>query len=226
MSSPTAMTREESFARAPLRRTDLPTGGRRLARFLLGKLLVRQRPGDLRVGRIVETEAYLPGDPASHACNGPTPRNATMFLAPGHAYVYRAYGNHWMLNVSSEPAGIGGGVLIRAARPLLGLDAMRTARGDRIVDHALARGPGCLAAAFAVDRGLDGIDLTTAGEIFLAADGVASGRVARSVRIGISKAADRPWRYFIADEPAVSGPRWLNNVDLRRRSHGQRVYEE
>lgn len=220
------MRSKESSTGSPLTRADLPTGGRGLARFLLGKLLVRQRPGDLRIGRIVETEAYLPGDPASHACNGPTPRNATMFRAPGHAYVYRAYGNHWMLNVSSEPAGIGGGVLIRAARPLVGLDAMRAARGADIADVALSRGPGCLAAAFAVDRSLDGVDLTAAGELFLAGDGTPRGRVATSVRIGITKAADRPWRYFLVGEPAVSGPRWLNSGDLRRRSHGQRLYEE
>lgn len=220
------MSRAGAPAWRRLQREELPVGGRGLARFLLGRLLVRQGPGDLRIGRIVETEAYLPGDPASHACNGPTPRNASMFLAPGHAYVYRAYGNHWMLNVSSEPEGTGGGVLIRAVRPLVGLASMRAARSGRIADEALARGPGCLAAAFAVDRRLDGIDLTAADEIFLAIDGASRGRVATSVRIGITRAAGRPWRYFLVDEPSVSGPRWLNRGDRRRPTHLQRVYEE
>ena len=109
----------------PLARAELPIDTAALARYLIGKLLVRELPEGVASGRIVETEAYVIGDAAGHAYRGMTPRNRSLFLERGHAYVYLAYGISYMLNVSSEAAGIGAGVLIRALEPLEG-----------VVDHA------------------------------------------------------------------------------------------
>src|ERR1700719_2178476 len=127
-------------------RRELPPATVALARFLIGKIVARELPSGRIVGRIVETEAYPPRDPAAHHFRGPTPRNRSLFLRRGHAYVYFSYGNHFMLNVSAEVAGVGGGVLIRALEPLEGIDQMEQRRGTtRRVD--LARGPGRLAEA-------------------------------------------------------------------------------
>src|SRR6516225_5854668 len=130
----------------PLPRAELPVDTVALARYLIGKLLVRELPEGMASGRIVETEAYVVGDAAGHAYRGMTPRNRSLFLERGHAYVYLAYGVSYMLNVSSETPGIGAGVLIRALEPLDGVAIMRRNRGvERLRD--LARGPGRLAAA-------------------------------------------------------------------------------
>ena len=102
---------------APLARAELPVDTAALARFLVGKLVVRELPEGIASGRIVETEAYVIGDAAGHAYRGMTPRNRSLFLERGHAYVYLAYGVSWMLNVSSETIGVGAGVLIRALEP-------------------------------------------------------------------------------------------------------------
>src|ERR1700678_4545200 len=114
---------------APLARAELPVDTAALARFLVGKLLVRELPEGIVSGRIVETEAYVIGDEAGHAFRGKTPRNGSLFLERGHAYVYLAYGVSWMLNVSSERPGIGAGVLIRALEPVAGVAIMRQNRG-------------------------------------------------------------------------------------------------
>src|SRR5271154_4439991 len=133
--------RSEPISIRRLRRTELPVGTIKLARFLIGKVVVRELRSGRIAGRIVETEAYPPRDPAAHHFRGPTPRNQSLFLGRGHAYVYFTYGNHFMLNVSSETPGIGGGVLIRALEPLEGIDQMQIHRGTtRLLD--LARGPG------------------------------------------------------------------------------------
>src|SRR5689334_25124142 len=130
----------------PLARSELPIDTARLARYLLGKTLVRELPEGVASGRIVETEAYVVGDAAGHAYRGMTPRNRSLFLERGHAYVYLAYGSSYLLNVSSETPGIGTGVLIRALEPLEGIAIMRRNRGvERVRD--LARGPGRLAAS-------------------------------------------------------------------------------
>ena len=150
----------------PLARSELPIDTVSLARYLIGKVLVRELPEGVASGRIVETEAYVVGDAAGHAYRGMTRRNRSLFLERGHAYVYLAYGISYMLNVSSEMPGIGAGVLIRALEPLEGIPIMRLNRGiERLRD--LARGPGRLAAALRVDRRLDGLDLCREGPLWL-----------------------------------------------------------
>ena len=180
-----------------------------LTRYLLGKILVRELPEGVVSGRIVETEAYVVGDAAGHAYGGLTRRNRSLFLERGHAYVYLAYGSSYMLNVSSETPGIGAGGLIRALEPLEGIPIMRLNRGiERLGD--LARGPGRLATALRVDLRLDGIDLCRKGPLWLGRDDHKPGEVAQSVRIGISREADRLLRFYLQGSPFVSGPRSLN----------------
>jgi DNA-3-methyladenine glycosylase len=193
----------------PLDREALSMDTAALARFLIGKLVVRAFPNTLATARIVETEAYLTGDEASHSFRGPTPRNKVMFGPPGFAYVYLAYGVSFMLNVSSAAVGAGEAVLIRAAEPVTGLEAMRQRRGD-VPIRDLLRGPGRLAKALDIDRSLDGTDLCAVGSLWLASDGEASGAVGVSVRIGITKDAMRPLRFFLKGSKFVSGPASLN----------------
>src|SRR6516165_7670236 len=128
----------------PLSCAELPLETVALARFLIGKILVRELPEGAASGRIVETEAYVIGDAAGHAYRGRTPRNRSLFLERGHAYVYLAYGSSYMLNVSSEISGIGAGVLIRALEPLEGIPILQRNRGAAGL-RDLARGPGRLA---------------------------------------------------------------------------------
>jgi DNA-3-methyladenine glycosylase len=197
-----------------LRRSELPVGTVALARFLIGKILVRRHALGTLIGRIVETEAYPPRDPAAHHFRGPTPRTRSMFLRHGHAYVYFSYGNHFMLNVSSEPAGIGGGILIRALEPLQGLDHMERHREtSRLLD--LSRGPGRLASALQIDRSLDGIDLCAEGPLWIGvllrpsdprSKNRPPKRIGVSPRIGITRAADQLLRFYERDSPFVSGP--------------------
>lgn len=195
--------------RRPLARSELPDDTAALARGLIGRLVVRELPEGVLSGRIVETEAYVVGDAAGHGFRGMTARNRSLFLEPGHAYVYLAYGTSFMLNVSSGAAGIGTGVLIRALEPLEGIAIMRQNRGvERLRD--LARGPGRLAAALRIDRSLDGLDLCREGPIWLADDGRDAGETGESIRIGITKNADRPLRFYARGSAFVSGPRSLN----------------
>jgi DNA-3-methyladenine glycosylase len=151
-----------------LRRAELPADTSALARFLIGKIVIRELPAGRISGRIVETEAYPIGDPAAHHYIGPTPRNRSMFLRRGHAYVYFSYGNHFMLNISAEVPGVGGGVLIRALEPLEGIAQMQQHRGTSKLQD-LTRGPGRLAAALKIDRTLDGVDLCSPGPLWLGA---------------------------------------------------------
>ena len=193
----------------PLERSRVPRDTVALARHLLGKVLVRRFGSQLVTGRIVETEAYLQGDPACHAFRGMTPRNRSLFLDVGHAYVYLCYGTSWMLNVSSAGAGTGEGVLLRALEPLSGIERMRRGRESvRSVD--IARGPGRLAAAFGIDRRHDGIDLFRRGELWIGSDGSEVGRIGESVRIGLTKGADARLRYYLAGSGHLSGARRLN----------------
>ncbi len=192
-----------------LGRAEVPVDTAELARFLIGKMLVRILAEGVAGGRIVETEAYGIGDPAGHAYRGVTPRNRALFLERGHAYVYLAYGVSFMLNVSSETAGVGAGVLIRAIEPTIGVAIMERNRGAQRV-RDLARGPGRLCEALAIDRRLDGIDLCRAGPLWLGSDGQGSGEVAHSKRIGITRAADSPSQFYVRGSRFVSGPQPLN----------------
>jgi DNA-3-methyladenine glycosylase len=193
-----------------LDRTELPVDTAQLARFLIGKMVERMLAKGVAGGRIVETEAYGIGDPAGHAWRGMTPRNRSLFLERGHAYVYLAYGTSFMLNVSSETPGVGAGVLIRAIEPTHGISIMERNRGtERVRD--LARGPGRLCAALEIDRRMNGIDLCQAGPLWLGTDGQASDEFGQSKRIGITRAADSPLRFYVRGNRFVSGPRALNS---------------
>jgi DNA-3-methyladenine glycosylase len=195
----------------PLARDFFADGPRRVARALLGKVLVRNgRPR--RTARIVEVEAYLgEQDPAAHAASGRTPRNEVLFGPPGHAYVYFIYGNYYCLNISCEPEGEAGGVLFRAAEPLEGIKEMARARGIELVSEKdlqkLTSGPGRLCEAFGITRARDnGCDLTSpTSSLWLGEDGYRARRIAVTPRIGISKAADHPLRYILERNPFVSG---------------------
>jgi len=202
-------TGRQKHRHAPLDRAELPVDTAALAHFLVGKLVVRELPEGIASGRIVETEAYVIGDAAGHGYRGMTPRNRSLFLERGHAYVYLAYGVSWMLNVSSETIGVGAGVLIRALEPNEGVAIMERNRGtERLRD--LARGPGRLAEALGIDRSLDGLDLCRKGPLWLGHDNHEAGEIGRSVRIGITKDADRPLRFYLRGSPFVSGPKALN----------------
>jgi DNA-3-methyladenine glycosylase len=194
-----------------LRRAELPIDTAAFARYLIGKIVVRELPDGIVSGRIVETEAYIIGDAAGHGYRGMTPRNRSLFLERGHAYVYVAYGISNMLNISSDAAGVGTGVLIRALEPLEGIPIMQHNRGvERLTD--LARGPGRLAAALRIDRSLDVIDLCRKGPLWLGRDDHKQGEIGESIRIGISKDADRVLRFYLRGSKFVSGPKSLNRA--------------
>ena len=187
----------------------LPIETPELATALLGCVLVRESDDGMTAGRIVETEAYLPGDPACHAYSGKSPRNATLFGPPHRAYVYQIYGTSFCFNLSSEPDGEGAGVLVRALEPIEGLALMRERRGVQ-TERDLCRGPGRLCRALEIDRSLDGVDLFADPRLWLAdADG-ATVRVRRSRRIGLTRAAERRLRFYAAGSPFLSGPARLS----------------
>jgi DNA-3-methyladenine glycosylase len=191
-----------------LRRSDLPVDTVRLARYLVGKALVRNLPGVRLAGRIVETEAYVVGDAAGHAFIGQTRRNRSLFLGRGRAYVYFIYGSAYCLNVASESHGVGAGVLLRALEPLEGIAEMERERGKTKLKD-LARGPGRLAQAMQVDLRLDGVDLCTDRRLWLGDLTQPAGRIGKSVRIGLSKEAHRLLRFYERGNPFVSGPKRL-----------------
>jgi DNA-3-methyladenine glycosylase len=189
-----------------LRRRDLPIDTVKLARFLVGKTLVHDLRGLRSSGRIVETEAYPVGDAAGHAFRGETKRNASLYLARGHAYVYFIYGMYCCLNVSSERAGVGAGVLIRALEPIEGIDLMKERRGSSSL-RDLARGPGRLALAMAITLRDDGVDLCADPSLWLG-ESASEHRivVAATTRIGLSREQHRPWRFYERGSKFVSGP--------------------
>jgi len=187
---------------------------RSVSQDLLGKVLVRREGKKLLAGRVVEVEAYLGNDDAAaHAAAGRTSRNAVLFGPPGFAYIYFIYGNHYCLNVSTLPDGIAGGVLFRALEPLHGIEEMARMRGIEIHSprdlRNLTTGPGRLAEAFGITRQRDnGKDLTTSqSDLWLADDGFRPGQVITTKRVGITKAAELPLRYLIAESEFVSGPK-------------------
>ncbi|MGH9071823.1 MAG: DNA-3-methyladenine glycosylase [Acidimicrobiales bacterium] len=189
----------------PFARGDFARDALEVAPELLNRLIV---VGE-RVGRIVEVEAYRgPDDPASHAYRGKTPRNATMWGAPGHLYVYFTYGMHWCANVVCAEPGVAHAVLIRALVPIAGLDEMRTARPSARRDRDLMNGPAKTCAALGVTGAHDGADLIAGDRgVRLVADGVVPpARPARGPRIGISAARELPWRWWVPGDPHVSRP--------------------
>jgi DNA-3-methyladenine glycosylase len=193
---------------------------RRVARALLGKLLVRRSPRGILAGRIVETEAYLgEGDAAAHAVAGRTARNAVLFGPPGRAYVYFIYGNHYCLNVSCLPDGVPGCVLFRALEPVAGIEQMAEARRIEVAKEIdlreisflqrISSGPGRMTEALEITRERDnGKNLvSTRSDLRIVDDGYRVRRVAVTPRIGIVKSAEQPLRYFIAGNAFVSGRR-------------------
>lgn len=181
-----------------------------VAQGLLGKLLVRRYEGERLAGRIVELEAYLGlDDPAAHAFAGKTERNEVLFGPPGFAYVYFIYGMHFCLNISCEPEGHAGSVLLRALEPVQGLETMARLRG--LVRHAnprlLTSGPGRLCQALGIRREThNGIDVTSArSELWVENHNAAAGEIMVTPRIGIRKAAERPLRFSIRGNRFVSG---------------------
>lgn len=190
---------------------------RRVARALLGKLLVRKTARGILAGRIVETEAYLgENDAAAHSAAGKTARNAVLFGPPGHAYVYFIYGNHYCLNVSCLPDGVPGGVLFRALEPVAGIGQMAKARGIDLPTKPelrklsalkkISSGPGRMSEALGVTRARDNDKslVSARSDLRIVDDGYHVRSVTVSPRIGIVKAAKDPLRYFITDNPFVS----------------------
>ncbi len=202
-----------------------------VGRELLGKLLIRREGRKLLAGRIVEDEAYLGAtDPAAHGYSGMTPRNAVLFGPPGYAYVYFIYGNHYCLNVSCMPEGVGEGVLLRAMEPVAGLVEMAEARGFDIptlpptpgarMGHPesfwrpsqlrlISSGPGRMAEAMDITRERDnGKDITSRrSDLYFADDGYRPEKIVATPRIGIKKAVDEPLRFIVAGNLYVSGKR-------------------
>ncbi len=193
---------EEPLRKLPLDFYEQPT--LEVAQALLGQLLVRKVGEKIMIGKIVETEGYIAKiDAACHAYRGITERNRVMFGAAGHAYVYFAYGNHFMLNVVTEPEGEAAAVLIRALEPIAGIEVMQSFRPvKRLVD--LLSGPGKLTQAMNITRALNGQSFQS-DELFIAhGENVPKKCIGISARVGITQARDLPWRYFIKDNPFVS----------------------
>jgi len=213
--SASLLNRADSLAAIrPLEREFFARNPVRVARDLLGKVLVRQNGATQLTGRIVELEAYLgENDPAAHASAGQTLRNAVLFGPPGHAYVYFIYGNHYCLNVSCEPEGRAGSVLFRALEPLSGIEEMAKSREVRVHGPRdlpkLTSGPGRLCEAFGITRARDnGCDLTQpSGSLWIADDRYRPRQILATPRIGITKASGLPLRFLIGGNAFVSGPK-------------------
>jgi DNA-3-methyladenine glycosylase len=185
-----------------------------VARDLLGKLLIRETAAGMLAGRIVETEAYLAtDDPACHAAMGPRRKNAAMFGPPGHAYVYPIHARY-CFNVVTEPPAVGSAVLIRALQPLWKIETTYHLRPvARMRD--IANGPAKLCAALDIARDFDGWDLIGGQRLWISEDelsgepAVTSSLIGRSVRIGVTSAADLELRFFVRNCEFVSGPKRL-----------------
>jgi len=190
--SPALLSSAEGLGTGALQ--PFPSGGESEARAGVGL-----------TGVIVETEAYITGDPASHAYRGRTDRNAAMFGPPGSVYVYRSYGIHEMLNIVTGPEGLGEAVLIRAVEPVCEIEVMRSNRGGISNDYELTNGPGKLAAAFAITRlEHNGVDVTDPHSPLIIVPGEPPGEIVATTRVGISVGVDQPWRFYIKGNRYVS----------------------
>lgn len=172
-----------------------------VARDLLGCHLVASGPEGTVRGRIVETEAYSEDDPASHSYNGPTERSRVMFGPPGHWYIYKCYGIHWMTNVVCGEEGRGEAVLLRAVEPVEGQSLIRDRR--EVEEPEVTNGPGKLSEAFSVTRQYDGEPVDPEAGLYLR-PGTADEPVLKSPRVGIQEATERPWRFFLEGNDYVS----------------------
>jgi DNA-3-methyladenine glycosylase len=225
---------QDGIERLPREFFDRPSTD--VAPDLLGCVLWHASSTGLVAARLVEVEAYRgPIDPASHAFRGPTARNAVMFGPPGHAYVYFSYGMHYCVNLVCQPAGLGEAVLIRAGAVVSGADLARrrryglpdadggTGKDSRQRERDLARGPGRLCQALGIDRSLDGADACAASgpvgisppHAFEQPEVAASAAIRTGPRVGISRAADRPWRFWLADDGHVSAYKSLRPKELQ-----------
>lgn len=170
---------------------------------LQGCEIVRELDGEVLRGRIVEVEAYAQTDAASHSYRGQTPRTDVMFGPAGHLYVYFTYGMHYCCNIVTGPVGHGSAVLIRAVEPLEGLEVMRERRNG-LPDHQLTNGPAKFCQAFGIDKRMNGQDLKQ-GELRLEIKPpVAQEQIIQTTRIGISRAQDVPWRFYLKGNHFVS----------------------
>lgn len=176
-----------------------------VAPHLLGCILERELDGATVRVRIVETEAYDQTDAASHSYKGRTPRTDIMFGRAGHLYVYFTYGMHYCCNVVTAGEGEGSAVLIRAVEPLTGADTLAGRRGGRLGPDA-TNGPAKLCQALGIDTGLNGHDLTCMPLRLIAMPALSLTSITQTTRIGISRAKDRPWRFYETGNPYVSRP--------------------
>lgn len=173
-----------------------------LANSLLGCELVHETSEGKTAGIIVETESYHQTDEASHSYKRRSPRNEIMFGSPGHAYIYFTYGMHWCFNVVAEEKGIGAGVLIRALEPTQGIDLM-IKRRNRSDIHELCNGPAKLVQAMSISKEDYGRPLYE-GKLYIRSPIIKDFKIEFGPRIGISKAVDKPWRFWIKDNRFVS----------------------
>ncbi|HEX6573763.1 MAG TPA: DNA-3-methyladenine glycosylase [Gemmatimonadaceae bacterium] len=176
-----------------------------VARAMLGTILECRTDRGLSSGIIVETEAYVgEHDPACHAAAGRTKRTETLYGPPGMSYVYFIYGVHWCFNAVTRAVGLPSAVLVRALEPLDGIDLMRERRGAKISDIGLTNGPGKLCAALGIDGSMNGVPLQRGNLIVREGSRVSPRNIVTSKRIGITKAADWPLRYYIRDNAYIS----------------------
>jgi DNA-3-methyladenine glycosylase len=176
-----------------------------VAREMLGAILECRTDRGIASGIIVETEAYIgEDDPACHAAVGRTRRTEPLYGRPGIAYVYFIYGVHWCFNAVTRAEGLPSAVLVRALEPLAGIDLMRERRGPKINGAALTNGPGKLCAALGIDGTMNGLSLQRGSLVVRSGSPVSDSEIVTSKRIGITKAADWPLRYYIRDNLHVS----------------------
>ncbi|MCX8009793.1 MAG: DNA-3-methyladenine glycosylase [Ignavibacteria bacterium] len=176
----------------------------RLAKDLLGKILVRRIDEKILKGKIVETEAYVDrNDLAAHSAAGKTARNKVMFGEPGLAYVYFTYGMHYCFNIVAEKIGRGCAVLIRSLEPIEGLEFMMKFRGTDSIEN-LTNGPAKLCEAFNIDKRLNGCDLKTSNELFLIDSEISQFKIVQTTRVGIKQSIDKKYRFYIKGNPFVS----------------------